>query len=302
MKNYKAFLAGIIILFSIQLQAQLLNNSEGQAFTDYPFFNTKFIRASKIKEIRGKYTFKKQGDIMRETKYVYVFTFDSLGNLRQHYETAKGDIVNDTSVIFYTYDGKNNLLSMRTSEKSGFMTKYYSYNDSGQVIKEETWRDIDTLSSVLTPDIERSLLWNTETMSHEKTAEREIKRIHNSDGNQYMEVSRYKDSLGYLDRIEELYTITRDKYTTDFTYNKFGWIENIKVLHNLNATPVTETIFEYGKYGNLFAKKLYKNGKFTTEYQIIYSQKTGLLSSVLIREVSTNFISILRFSEPKFWD
>lgn len=302
MKNSIAFLFGISFLFTFSASAQLLDNSEGQAFTEYPFFNTKFVRASKIKEIRGQYTFKKQGDIMRETKYVYVFSFDSLGNLKQHYETAKGDIVNDTIVRMYTYDGLNHLLSLRSSEKSGFLTKYFSYNDAGQMIKEETWRDIDTLHSILKPEIERSLLWNTETMTYERTAEREIKRVYNSDGNQYLEISRYKDSLGYLDRIEDLYTITRDKYVTDFSYGKHGWVENIKVLHNLNTVPVTETHFEYENYGNLTAKKLYRNGVFTTEYQIIYSSKTGLLSSVLIREVSTNFISIIRFSEPTFWN
>jgi hypothetical protein len=282
-------------------QAQLLDNSEGQAFTEYPFFNTHFIRASKIREIKGSYIFKKQGDVMRETKYVYVFSFDSLGQLTRHYETAKGDIVSDTIVRYYTYDGLGNLLSKRMNEQRGFMTTYYTYDDSNRVIKEEVWRDIDTLHSLLKPDIERSILWNTETMTHEHYGNLFKMRIHNSYGNQYLEKSRIYDSLGYLARIHELYTITRDQYTTDFTYSNKGWVETIKTTHNIDPVPLTEMRFTYDNYGNLTSKQEYRNGVFTTEYQIIYSGSTGMLSSVLIREVSSNFISIIRFSEPTFY-
>lgn len=282
------------------LNAQLLDNSQGQAFTEYPFFNTQFIKASKIKEIKGSYTFKKQGDVMRQTDYVYVFSFDSLGHLTRHYETAKGDIISDTVIRYYTYDGFGNLLSKRINEKRGFMTTYYSYDDQHRVIKEEIWRDIDTLHGLLTPDIERSILWNSETMKYETYGDQHKKRIYNSYGNQYVETTTYYDSLGYLSSVNELYTITRDQYTTKYMYANKGWVSNIKVVHNVDPVPVSETQFEYDKYGNLTAKREYKNGVFTTEYQIIYSGNTGMLSSVLIREVSSNFISIIRFSEPIF--
>lgn len=283
-------------------QAQLLDNSNGQAFTEYPFFNARFIRASKIREIKGSYTFKKQGDVMRKTDYVYVFSFDTLGHLIRHYETAKGDIVNDTVVHFYTYDGLGNLLTKRINEKRGFMTTYYEHDDKGQVVKEEIWRDIDTLHSLLKPDIERSILWNSETMSYESYDHQLKKKVYNSYGNQYVEINTYFDSLGYLSKIHELYTITRDQYTTQYTYTNKGWVENIKFTHNIDSVPLTEVQFAYDQYGNLSSKKEYKNGVFTTEYQIIYSGDTGMLSSVLIREVSSNFISIIRFSEPKFFD
>jgi hypothetical protein len=284
----------------IGVNAQLLDNSRGQAFTEYPFFNTRFIQASKISEIKGSYTFKKQGDIMRQTDYVYVFSFDSLGHLTRHYETAKGDIISDTVIRYYTYDGFGNLLSKRINEKRGFMTTYYTYDDQNRVVKEEIWRDIDTLHGLLTPDIERSILWNSETMKYETYGDQHKKRVYNSYGNQYVETTTYYDSLGYLSSVNELYTITRDQYTTYYTYANKGWVSNIKVIHNVDPVPVSETQFEYDKYGNLTAKKEFKNGVFTTEYQIIYSGNTGMLSSVLIREVSSNFISIIRFSEPIF--
>ena len=183
MKGILFFLpAAMLLLTGFRSHGQLLDNSEGKAFSDYPFFNTEFIKASRIKEIKGKYTFKKQDDIMRKTDYVYVFSFDSLGNLVRHYETSKGDISNDTTVRLYTYDGNNRLLSLRESQHRGFLTTYYTYDDSGRVVKEEAWRDIDTLHSILKPEIERSLLWNSETMQYENQDNRSRKKVYNSDG------------------------------------------------------------------------------------------------------------------------
>lgn len=298
----KHWLVVLSIAITATAQAQLLDNSRGQAFTEYPFFNTQFIRASRIKEIKGSYTFKKQGDRMRQTDYVYVFSFDEQGHLVRHYETAKGEIVTDTVVRYYTYDASDNMLTKRINEKRGFMTTYYTYDDQDRVIREEIWRDIDTLHSLLTPDIERSILWNSETMTHEKYGTQHKKRTFNSYGNQYLETSTYYDSLGYLSEVQELYTITRDQYSTKYTYGNKGWVENIKTFHGIDPVPLTELQFTYDQYGNLSSKKEYKNGVFTTEYQVIYSGSTGMLSSVLIREVSSNFISIIRFSEPTFWD
>ena len=239
---------------------------------------------------------------MRESNYVYVYTFNSEGQLIRHYETAAGDIVNDTTVRHYTYDPFGNLRCKRISEKSGFLSTYYTYNDKNQVIKEEVWRDIDTLHSLLEPDVERSLLWNSETMSYEVYNGQHRKKTQNSYGGTYMEETRYFDSLGYLSKVEELYTITRNQLNTFYTYTDKGWIASIKTYNNLDEVPVSEFRFTYDNYGNLLSKEEYKNGKFTTEYQVIYSGDTGLLAHILIREISTNFISIIRFDEPTFFD
>lgn len=288
-------------LFSFFSTAQLLDNSKGLAFTDVPFFNTKFVKASKIKEIKGTYTFKKQGDVMRQSDYVYVFSFDTLGQLVRHYQTAKGDLVTDTTVRFYDYSLSGNLVRMRASQKKGFLSTYYSYNDKAQVVKEEVYRDIDTMNSLLTPSIERSILWNMETMEYSDYEGQFKKKIFNSYGNLYMEITSYKDSLGFLSRVEELYTITRNKLTTHYYYSDKGWVERVVTYKNTDTVPLTESKFTYDIYGNMQSKLVYKNGVFTTEYQIVYSGVTGLLSSVIIREVSSNFISIIRFSEPTFW-
>lgn len=298
--KYPFFL--VILLISSHVSAQLLDNTKGVAFTDIPFFNTKFVKGCKLKEIHGKFTYKKQGDIMRESNYVYVFNFDTLGNLVRHYQTSKGDLVTDTNVRFYDYTQDGRIVRKRISQKKGFLSTYYSYNSNGQIVKEEVYRDIDTMNSLLNPSIERSILWNTETMDYQLYEGQYKKKVFNSYGNQYLEVTKYLDSLGYLAREEELYTITRNRITTKYSYSDKGWIEKVSVYKNTDTVPMSESRFTYDTFGNLQSKLIYKDGVFITEYQIIYSGLTGLLYSIVMREVSSNFISIIRFSEPTFWD
>ena len=95
---------------------------------------------------------------------------------------------------------KGPLVRKRISQRKGFLSTYYTYNSEGQVIKEEVYRDIDTMNSILKPAIERSLLWNTETMEYQLYEGQYKKKVFNSYGNQYLEVTRYMDSLGYLAR------------------------------------------------------------------------------------------------------
>lgn len=282
--------------------AQLLDNSRGLAFTDLPFFNTPFVKASHLKQIKGTYIFKKQGDILRESQFVYVFNFDTLGRLVQQYQTAKGDVVTDTTVSLfdYTFDGK--LVRKRVSQTRGFLSTYYSYNNNGQVTQEEVYRDIDTTHSLLSPKAERSILWNSETMSYSKDINSVRKKVYNSYGIQYLESTSYFDSLGLLKNIEDLYMITRDRIVTNYNYNHKGWVERISTRKNNDTIPLSENIFTYDDFGNLKSKFEYKKGVFTTEYQVIYSGLTGMLYSVIIREVASNFISIIKFSEPTFYD
>lgn len=301
-KVMKFCLVFCFFLFGLIGRAQLLDNSTGAVFSDVPFFNVTFVKSAKIKEIRGKYTFKKQGDILRNSNYVHVYSFDTLGQLTCHYKSAKGDKGSDTTVQFFTYTPSGKVNSVRINEKRGFLTTYYTYDSLNRIVKEEVYRDIDTLHSKIQPVIERSLLWNSETMTYENYNGQVRKKTYNSYGNHYLEHSKSYDTLGFLRREEDLYTITRNVLITEYNYGDKAWISRIATTKNTDSIPLTEVHFTYDNYGNILSKSVYKNGVFTTEYQVIYSTDSGLLSSLIIRDVATNFITIIRFDEVEFWD
>ena len=100
------------------------------------------------------------------------------------------------------------------------------------------------------------------------------------------------------------------RINTNLEYSEKGWISKILITvsnntdnNNGNPRGKQEIRFRYDDFGNLIEKHIYKNDKFITDIQVIYNLKTGLISSILTRDVATNFISILRFEAIKYyWD
>jgi hypothetical protein len=90
--------------------------------------------------------------------------------------------------------------------------------------------------------------------------------------------------------------------TVKYTYNDRGYIASISSFEGSDTIPSEESIFTYDEYGNLLEKHLYRKGVFTTEFEMIYNEKSKLLSYVLTRDVATNFIMILGFKNYEFFN
>jgi len=301
--TFKLIITSLFLSQSPSTFGQLIDNKTGVALLDEaPYFSPKFIKAAKIKSIQGDFSYKKQSDVIRNSKYVTVYEFDTLGRLVLHYSTAKGDVKSDTTVYTYAYNQAGLLISKRISEKKGFLATDYYYNEEQQLIKEETWREIDTLHSKIRPVIERRLPWNTETMTYAETTGERTKKIFSSDGINYLEKKTVTDSLGYKTREELRYTFSSNKLTTYYRYDELKRIVIIEQFRNLDSIPANEQRFQYDQYGNLIAKASFRNGQQFLDEQVIYSSETGLLYSFIKREIPSNFITITRFNKFTFWD
>jgi YD repeat-containing protein len=281
--------------------SQLLNNSSGMAFTDVPFFNESFIRNNHLKSLKGTYTFKKMGDIMRQTNYVYVYEFDTLGRLSQSYETRKTEEGKDTMVLAYGYDNQGRLEFIRRKDGNGFLSTHYTYDSIGRKVREEYRRDIDSMGSLLHPQFERSTVLNFETMSYQDYPGQQQKTVFNNYGFPYLQETSYFNADNYLIEREERLKMTSQTMRHTYEYNERGWISKISSVSVQDAGNNQELRFRYDGQGNLIEKHIYRNGVFTTDIQVIYNLQTGLLTSILTREVSSNFISILRFEGYQYF-
>lgn len=290
-----------MLLLPLAGKAQLLDNSKGTAFSEIPFFNESFIKNNHIKTLKGTYTFKKLDDVMRETDYVYVYEFDRNGHLIQSYETKKGNSKKDTLVLFYGYDAKGNLEFVRQKDQKGYWSTHYQYDSLNRKIREEYRRDIDTAGTLLAPSFERSTILNFETMTYQNGKEQQKRIVHNNYGFPYMEETSNFNKDGYLMNKEEKLKMTSQTITTLYGYTEKGWISKITTMSSNNPKSNQEILFKYDAQGNLIEKHVYKNGVFTTDIQIIYNLQSGLISSILTRDVSTSFISILRFDEYRYY-
>ena len=81
-----------------------------------------------------------------------------------------------------------------------------------------------------------------------------------------------------------------------------GKLSAIRKKSNKEEGYLEELLYKYDELGNLIEKHIYKKGVFTTDIQIMYSSKTKLLSTVLTREVATDFMMILRFRDYEFFE
>lgn len=279
--------------------AQVLDNRNGDAFTDRPFFNESFIKDNKLKRLQGSFVYKKQDDLMRNTKFKYTYDFDRSGHLISTYETRTDDGTVDTTWNYYEYDEANNLAIHRKSDLEGFSSIHYDYDSVGRVIAEEYMRDFVEIG---TNDVCRSLSFNREEIKHFDFDKQTKSTRFNSYGLPYLDEFINYNELGYLvERVERI-KMTSTIYTYSYEYNEQGKLSAIRKSSNRQEGYLEELLFKYDELGNLIEKHIYRNGEFTTDIQIIYNSKSKLLATVITRQVSTGFMMILRFKEYEFFD
>lgn len=289
----------IVFLFlSAISNAQVLNNSEGQAFTDKPFFNKTFIKGNKIKSIDGVFNYKRSGEAMYPTKFHYVYQFDNDGNLSGSYETRTDDGTVDTTWNKYEYDDKGKVAIHKRGDTKGLTSVHYFFDDKGRIVKEEYWKEpIDSLGNP-----EKEVLQNTETMSYSNYDLQEKKTVYNSYELPYIDVFSYYDEEGYLKEKEERLKMTSTVSKYVYAYNEKGMIASIKIFKKNKEIPSEEWTYAYDEFGNLLEKQYYRDGVYITETEIIYNSKSNLMSAVLIRDVKTSFIMAIRFQDYQYYE
>lgn len=279
--------------------AQVLDNSEGNAFTDKPFFNKEFIRNNKIKSINGRFNYKKSGQAIYTTDFFYVYSFDDEGNLTSTFETRTDDGTADTTWNRYEYDQQGRIRFYKRGDKSGYTTIGYEYDEQGRVIAQEQWTEsFDSLGNR-----EKAILQNRETMRYEVYDRQEKKTVLNSYDLPYMTELSYYDENGYLMEREERLIMTSAISKVTYSYNERGLLAELSTLKKGSGDIPSEAWkFKYDEFGNLSQKHIYRNGEFITDIQILYNEKSRLMTAVLIRDVKTDFIMIIRFMDYTYYE
>jgi hypothetical protein len=274
----------------------MLDNREGNAFTDRPFFNQEFIRDNHIHRLNGVFTYKKPGEVMRQTEYKYVYEFDSLGRLVSSFETRKDDGTQDTTWNKYFYSEKGEMTEHKKGDGKGFTSTTFEFDQEGRIIRKSNVREyLDSLGQM-----QRTVL-NSESMSYQQYENQYKRTVYNSYGLPYMEeICRYNE-LGYLIEREERLIMTSTVTTYKYDYTNNGYIASIAGYRYGEEIPVEETKFVYDDHGNLLDKHIYRSGQYITEFEMLYNDKSKLLTYVLTRDVSTNFIMILGFKDYEFF-
>lgn len=296
----KRFWFLLLILTSYQCIGQMLDNSKGNAFTDTPFFNSEFIKSNKIKRITGHYSTKASMDVIRENDLVYVYEFSDSGHMIRKYETVNVGGTQDTIINSYEYDQKGRMIVHRKSDQYGFYSTHYKYDSLGRVIRTEYRRDLSKGRDRIHFNLDKSFIITHESSEYYES-EGMLKRTYlNNYGKPFQNKFSYFDANGYLIKEEENLTVHSGRRLTYYEYNEKGLLSEMKKESSVMGKHSYKEEYTYDDYHNLLSKNVYRNGEYKTEYQIIYEPQTKLISAVITRNVSNDFITILRFDQFDF--
>lgn len=273
---------------------QVLNNVEGDAFTDKPFFNEQFIQLNKIKSIKAQFNYKKTRQAIIEQNFYYVYNFDKNGKLISTYETKQDDGTKDTTWNVYLYNDRGLMMEHKKGDARGKTSNVFVY-DGQDMIRQEFWTE-----SLDSNGTSNRLLFNSENIEHSTYLNQKKKKYFNSYNLPYMEETEYYDSLGYLSSTERRMIMTNTLLKKKYYYNDKGYLAKKEIFDN-SKEPTETYEFSYDVFGNLSQTYYYKKGVFTTDTQIVYNEKSKLISAVIIREVATDFIMILRFNQYEYY-
>ena len=276
---------------------QMLDNSKGETFSNTPFFNTGFIKKNKVESITGYYSTKAELASIKKSKNIYVYQFNQKGELIKEFKTKNSD----TIVSQYNYDTNGNLSQVRRSDKYGFHSYNYTYDSIHRMISQEYCRDINKTKNRIEFELDKSFYISSESYTYETTPVGLKKTYYNSKGRLFKTEFSYRNQYGYLLKQDYQLKTGSGRGLTTYNYGDKGLITEKLTETYIIGKTTTKMVFEYDEFENVLAQHYHRNGVYLTEYQIIYDDKTMLLSVILTRDVTLNFITILKFTNYTFF-
>lgn len=294
----RGILLFIFFLITSVLSAQIIENGNGAAFTDDNFFRSSFIKTNKVKVIRGKVSTKREGEPMIERDQFFHFEFDQEGRLIIMMSTFASFSSNkDTTIIYFNYDSKGNLVTRRRNDNNGFYSYNYQYDSLGRVIKETYCRDENCGKDRYHFKLGQQFEISSESFSyHQYVKNQNVKKYFNNYGKQYQECFSYYNDLGYL--TQDLYRLTLSGKESKmlYEYDEKGRVSKKSDISYVFGYNEISSTFTYDKFGNLEEHAIYHNNKQKTLRSLLYDKTTLLMTAQVMKDYETGLIYVIKYS------
>jgi hypothetical protein len=292
-------LSSIFILTSwlFVTHAQIIDNREGLAFGQLPFFNSSFVAKNKVKKLKGFFSVTSPTTPIIQTGLYCAYEFDEKGRLTHTIETYQGTDRTDSLENFYFYNESNQLIQQRKKEHKGFTSIVNELDDKGRIIKQIYQRDVLNDKN----DLIESYVINEEIMKYHSVDSIETCTVYNNYNLPYVEKTKKYNTNGYLVEVTERSITTNGFYRVSYSYNEKGWLESMKKFANSNTEPVEEWRYQYDTFGNVKNIFYYSFGELVEEKEIYYNDKTLLLSNILFIDSKSKRVRILQVKEKQFY-
>lgn len=298
MDIFKILLIAITFLIvSVSGKAQLIDNMQCEAFTEEPFFDEGFVSQNGIRVINGEIKTKGNLEVIKDPKLVSRYEFDSTGKLIIQYTSFNGSGTKDTTFINYVYDESGNILTKRTNDAYGFFSYNYEYDSLNRPILKTYCREQNVGKDRYNFELGKQFTIVKESYSYLVKDTVEIKSVYNNHDRIYQTDKYYTNSLGLLVKIETQFIINKKKAVTDYTYTDLGKVASkIHYKDSKNPDDFERWDFQYDELGNLTYIDYYKGNEHVTHKEVLYDKSNYTLKALLIQDVVSNFITIVRYT------
>jgi len=298
-KMVRLLISGILIFLCFTVFSQILENTGGQLFGgERPYFDKDFIKRNKIQFIKGFFSTKAARDYIKPSDDIYWYKFNQLGELTLEYRTLAGD----TLVTIYVYDERGNIIIKRKSDKYGFESQHYRYDEKNRIIYSELRRDVNKGQDKLTFEPDQSMIVTKEIFEYIELSGKNYKKIfYNNSGNIYKEEFFYFDENNYLIKQEGLLKTGSGRTNVTYTYDDKGRLSEKYAETLVMGNYSSKYTYEYDQHGNILSLKYFRNGEYNTEFQLLYFPETMLLKAIITRDHATDFMTIIKFEEYTYY-
>jgi hypothetical protein len=297
MSNWKVYILGALCCIQYAVGAQMIDNSQCQAFTDEPFFDEKFIRQNKIKRINGSVSTKGELQAIKNRDLVSNYEFDTLGRLIVQLGSFNTMGNKDTVINAFVYNHKNQVLTKRTNDTYGFFSNNYEFDPQDRVISKTYCREENNGPNRYHFQLGKQYIIIKETFRYWISDSVIIKSIYNNHDRMYQQQTYFYNELGLLIAEENQYVINHKTSRIEYAYTDLGKVASKTLFREYNNRDNFERIeYRYDALGNLEYIDEYKNDKHTVHKEVLYDKSTYMLKALLVQDKLTNIITIIKFS------
>ncbi|MBL4625652.1 MAG: hypothetical protein JKY42_11010 [Flavobacteriales bacterium] len=275
--------------------AQILDNSNCDVFSDNNFFNSEFIKKNGITTIHSKISIKREMKPIKVTPLWQQYDFDRYGRVIRMMETYYVGTQIDTSLVQFKYAG-DHLNKKRLSDPKGFYSFSYQYDDDGNMTQKTYSREVN--ANPETHNFELGQLIEVYKERYEKKiiSDTKIKTtIYNSSDKPYQTVFKEYDEYGNFIKEVSTLVVTRKGSRTVYTYDAYHRPVVKTEINNLFGKSETRYEYEYDEAGNLLQEKKFEDDVLKSTREFLYDGRM-LLSARLTKDEQTGTIQIIKYS------
>ena len=284
---------------TIVTNAQILGINK-PLFSDLPFFNIDFIKSNNIKSITGSISSKKVRDIIRASGLDYFYVFNEDGTLKSQLSSHFTNGIKDSSVVSYQYKN-NNITVKRKSDSYGYFSYHYKYDELNNIITQTYCRDENKFESKSKFELKKEYVIVKDSFSYQKFDAKQTKKtFYNAYGKKFKEQTNYYNEHGYLIEEYTKFIIGSNKKKLTYEYDKNGRLFKKHIYTNIAQEKKTTEVYSYDEIGNVLDIKYFLNETHSSTKQFLYNPKTMLLTAMIIQDIETEFVRIIKYSYTFF--